>query len=538
MSYKRKEDVKPQEGRQSDVFKVIANQEADFILLTGGRSSGKTELITMADLVFAGDPNFRSVKFRRTYKQLTRAGGLWQKAASQYKFFDAKANKSELTYKFPSGAETAFSYCDNMEDAESWRGSELSMIAFDEINHHDWSQISMLQTCLRSQADMNSMMIGTCNPDEESWVYQMFLKGYYIDEETGFPIEERNGSIRYYIIDPVTERPVFSDTLDFFEENYYDLLYPVNPDTGESLGFVEPKKFCFFSLCIWDNPIAQRLNPKYVAELIALPPYKRDTQLYGNWLAKAIKSKMFRRSYLRGLDVHPEYGKEAVTLPSSRVTCRSWDLAYTEPSQAYKYPDYTASIKMHKCNKGYYYLDGGWNPDLHDVPKDGSGQIILGRFRKNVGTRDEYILKQAKFDETKCIQTIPQSGAAGKAEFEQLKVMLVNSGFKVEGVSTGNVKGAKAIRFSPFCSAAEQGLVFILKDTFKSEASLEEFLTELENFEEGQSSSTKIKDDWVDAVSDAHITLQGARVYAVFSAPTGMTSRTNSLTKLHSTIRR
>lgn len=529
MSYNCAEDVKPQEGKQAEVFKVIKNQEADFILLTGGRSSGKTELITMADLLFAGDPNFRSVKFRRTYKQLTRAGGLWQKANSQYKFFNAKPNKSDLKYVFPSGAETAFGYCDNMDDAESWRGSELSMIAFDEINHHEWQQISMLQTCLRSQADMHSMMIGTCNPDEESWVYQMFLKGYYIDEETGFPIEERNGTIRYYVIDPVTERPVFSNTLDFFEENYHDLLYPVNPDTGESLGFTEPKKFCFFSLCIWDNKIAQRLNPKYVAELVALPPYKRDTQLYGCWTAKATKNKMFRREFLRGLGDHPEYGIEKVKLPSRRQTCRAWDLAYTEPSQANKYPDFTASCKIHKCSKGYYYLDGGWDPDLYDEPKDGVEQICLGRFKKNVGTRDEFMLRQAKYDGPRCKVIIPKGSAAAKAEFEQLKVMFVNERFKVGGASTGNTKGAKGLRFSPFCSAAEQGLVFILKDTFRCEYTLELFLSELENFEHGFVSSSKFKDDWVDSVSDSFNELQKTKVRGRFTGAATASSSAQSM---------
>ncbi len=528
MSYKCAEDVRPQEGKQAEVFNVIKNQEADFILLTGGRSSGKTELITMADLLFAGDKNFRSVKFRRTYKQLTRAGGLWQKANSQYNFFGAKPNKSDLKYTFPSGAETAFGYCDNMNDAESWRGSELSMIAFDEINHHDWEQIAMLQTCLRSQAEMSSMMIGTCNPDEESWVYQMFLKGYYIDEETGFPIEERNGDIRYYIIDPVTEKPVFSDTLDFFEENYPQIIRPVNPVTGEVM-YVEPKKFAFFSLCIWDNPIAQRLNPKYVAELVALPPYKRDTQLYGNWLAKAVKNKMFRREFLRGLGEHPEYGREDVKLPTRRQTCRAWDLAYTEPSQANKYPDFTASIKIHKCARGYYYLDGGWDPDLYDEPKDGSEQICLGRFKKNVGTRDEYMLRQAKYDEKKCTVVLPKASAAGKAEFEQLKVMFVNEGFKVSGAPTGNMANAKGLRFSPFCSAAEQGLVFILKDTFKCEYTLELFLSELEYFEHGAKSTAKIKDDWVDSVADGYTALQKmARV----RSPMKSSSSSNATTAL------
>ncbi|CAH9011429.1 terminase-like family protein [Vibrio phage 496E54-1] len=517
MSYKCAEDVRPQEGKQSDVFRVIAEQKADFILLTGGRSSGKTELITMADLLFAGDANFRSVKFRRTYKQLTRAGGLWQKAHSQYKFFNAVPNKSDLIYKFPSGAETAFSYCDNMNDAESWRGSELSMIAFDEINHHEWDQISMLQTCLRSQADMSSMMIGTCNPDEDSWVYQLFLKGYYIDEETGFPIEERNGKIRYYIIDPVTEKPVFADDLEFFEEHYPEIIRPVNPVTGVQM-YVEPKKFCFFSLCIWDNPIAQKLNPKYVAELVALPPYKRDTQLYGNWLAKATKNNMFKREFLRGLSNHEEYGFEYVELPKRRTTCRAWDLAYTEPSQANKYPDYTASVKIHRCNKGYYYIDGGWHPDLYDTPKDSNDTKELGRFRKNVGTRDEWMLKQARYDERKCTVIIPKASAAGKAEFEQLKVMFVNEGFKVNGAATGNAAGAKALRFYPFCSAAEQGLVFILKDTFRSDVTLEAFLTELEDFEEGFKSTSKRKDDWVDATSDAFSTLQGKKLRGKISA--------------------
>ncbi|QXN60163.1 hypothetical protein KUA24_96 [Vibrio phage HNL01] len=527
MSYNCKEDVKPQEGRQSEVMKVIANQEADFILLTGGRSSGKTELITMADLLFAGDPNFRSVKFRRTYKQLTRAGGLWQKANSQYKFFDVTPNKSDLKYIFPSGAETAFSYCDNMEDAESWRGSELSMIAFDEINHHGFDQIAMLQTCLRSQAKMSSMMIGTCNPDEQSWVYQLFLKGYYIDEETGFPIEERNGDIRYYIIDPVTEKPVFSNTLDFFEEHYPEIIRPINPVTGDRM-YVKPKRFAFFSLCIWDNEIAQKLNPGYVAELVALPPYKRDTQLYGCWTAKAEKNKMFKREFLRGLGDHPEYGVETVTLPRKRATCRAWDLAYSEPSQAYKSPDFTASAKLHRCDRGYYYIDGGWHPDLHEH-KDEDGNPILGHFRKNVGTRDEWMLQQARYDDKKCIVVLPKTGAAGKAEFEQLKNMFVNDGFKVISASAGNTANGKAKRFFPFCSAAEQGLVFILKDTFRSEATLEAFLAELEEMEEGFKSSSKLKDDFTDSVADAFISLQEkrVRVNGIFRAPSasGATTR-------------
>lgn len=41
MSYKCKEDVRPQKGRQSELFKMIANQEADFYLVGGSRFGGE-----------------------------------------------------------------------------------------------------------------------------------------------------------------------------------------------------------------------------------------------------------------------------------------------------------------------------------------------------------------------------------------------------------------------------------------------------------------------------------------------------------------
>ncbi len=104
--------------------------------------------------------------------------------------------------------------------------------------------------------------------------------------------------------------------------------------------------------------------------------------------------------------------------------------------------------------------------------------------------------------------------------------MFVNEGFKVVGAATGNVANAKALRFSPFCSAAEQGLVFILKDTFKSEHTLELFLTELEYMEEGFKSTSKIHDDWTDAVGDCFSYLQQTKIHKPVSIPIFNNSQT------------
>lgn len=40
MSYTCKEDVRPQKGRQTDLFNMIANQEADFYMIGGSRFGG------------------------------------------------------------------------------------------------------------------------------------------------------------------------------------------------------------------------------------------------------------------------------------------------------------------------------------------------------------------------------------------------------------------------------------------------------------------------------------------------------------------
>lgn len=529
MSYNCTEDVKPQKGKQEKLFHMIANQEADFYLVGGSRMGGKSEMLTMADLIFAGDPNFRSIKFRRSFSELLGAGSLWEKAQSQYKLFGAKSNKSEHFWEFPSGAIAKYSHMYNEGDEESHRGKEYSFIGFDEINQFTWDMIKMLQTCLRSKADMSSFMIGTLNPDPNSWC--MDFVEWYLEPDTGFPDEDKLGVVRFYVIDPDTDKPVFADNEDFFKEHYPNIVMPINPKTGERM-YIRPKRFTFFFFNIFDNEIGMMLNPAYLSELNSLPEYQVKTQLYGNWFAQPKGSSMFRREFLKGIGLNEE-----VTLPVRYNTVRAWDVAYKEPSEVNRYPDYTASIKMHKCSDGFYYIDGGFSQDLHDDFKDGQ-DIVYGRFRKNVGTRDQWMLDQAEFDGREVTVVIPEQGGAGVREWEQMRNMFIERKFKVLGAKTGNKKGGKELRFSPFCSAAEQGCVYILTDTFPNRATLNAFLLELEKFDPEKKSTGTRKDDWVDAVGDAFDKLQEMRIHTTFTAPTGMTSRTNSLTKLHTTIRR
>ena len=217
---------------------------------------------------------------------------------------------------------------------------------------------------------------------------------------------------------------------------------------------------------------------------------------------------MFRKDFLKGkgLDFN-----DNVEIPSKVVTVRAWDVAYKEPSEQNRYPDYTASVSLSKCNNGNYYIRGDYDETLHDDFKAGQ-DIIYGRFRKNVGTRDEYMLKQALHDGKSVTQVIPEASGAGVREWEQMRNMFIEHKLLVKGAKTGNKKGGKGLRFAPFCSAAEQGAVYILTETFPNRATLNAFLSELEKFDPDKPSTGTRKDDWVDSIADAFDALQGVKV--------------------------
>lgn len=461
----------------------------------------KSELLSMMDLLFAHDPNYRSIKFRRQYDEIMGAGSLWEKAEAQYKLFDAKPNKSDKVWTFPSGAKSFYRHMFLEGDSESHRGKAYSMIGFDEINAFSLEQVSFMQTCLRSEAKMDSFMVGTLNPSgQDNWTWK-FIE-WYIDMETGYPDQDKCGKVRYYLI--IDGEPIFGPDEQFFIDNYYELVNPItNLETGERT-YVRAKRFTFFFFNIFDNAIGMALNPQYMVELNTLPEHERQSQLFGSWTSQPKGVSMFSRSNLRGLD--PKYPS---TLPdiNSRISCRGWDKAYKEPSEVYKYPDYSANIQMHKCIRtGELHITGNFHEGLHDNFKE-SEDIIYGRFRKSVGIRDQWMLQQALMDGEDCTVVIPKEGGAGAGEWEQMRRMFIEEGFTVHGAETGNKKGGKGLRFATFCSLVEQGMVHIHPETFPNKATMNAYLKELEMFDPELKSTGTRKDDWVDATSDCALFL-------------------------------
>lgn len=499
MSYKTRKDVRPQAGKQQMVMKMIKNQEVDFMLAGGARAGGKSELLSMMPLLFAHDPQYRGIFFRRSFQEIMGANGLWQKGQNMYHLFKAKPNKSSKTFTFPTGAIQEYGHLYNDGDEESHRGKGYSMVGFDEIDQFSPKMVQMLMTCLRSEANMNSFMVGTLNPNPDSWCLP--LVEWYLNPD-GSPNEERCGVIRYYIVKD--DEFVFGPDEQYFKDNYRDAVYITMPNTNEET-YVRPKRFTYVFFNVFDNPAFCMMNPTYLTELNNLPDHERATQLFGNWYAREKGESFFKREFL----------KPALHVPEQSTCVRAWDKAYSDNLKAS--PDYTASIKMYKCNQGYYYIVGDFHEGIHDSFKAGE-DIIYGRFRKLVGQRNQWMLDQAHFDGDDCTVVIPEESGAGKGETEELIKMFTNEGFRVKTVKTGTASQAKLKKFHVFCSMAENGMVYIVKDSFPNEATYNAFLKELEQFK-GERSTRLMKDDWVDTVSDCTITLSKERVIRAYSLP-------------------
>lgn len=451
-----------------------------------------SELLTMIPLMFADDPYYRGIFFRRQYDEIMGANGLWQKGEGMYPLFDGSANISSKTWRFPTGARQEFRHMYYEGDKESHRGKGYSFIGFDEIDHFSKEQVTFLMTCLRSEAEMSSFMVGTLNPNPDSWCLP--LVEWYLDEK-GQPREDRCGVVRYFVVKE--GEFLFGPSAEWFEENHRETVWVTLPD-GEEL-YVRPKTFTYLFFNVFDNPEMIRLNPAYVSELQNLPEHERDSQLWGNWYSRPRSESLWQRHWVRG-----ENGERALKrhqVPTDTVKLRGVDKAHSIPSDTYKYPDYTAfSPRIEKDTNGFYYLFGDYNSKIIDIKYKEADQPVLGRFRKLAGERDSLIAVQAKHDPPDCKVVLSKDSGAGSADHLYTLAKLTEQRISVVADKTvSNVAGKKLKDFIPFANACEQGLVFIVEDSFHPET-LKAYYKELERFD-GEGSTSAKKDDWADATA-------------------------------------
>ncbi len=158
--------------------------------------------------------------------------------------------------------------------------------------------------------------------------------------------------------------------------------------------------------------------------------------------------------------------------------CRAWDIAGSLPSDDLPNPDWTAGVLIGKTKDERYVI------------------LDVVRFRARFGEVMQKIIQTAYEDPDNTQIILPQEpGQAGKAAGQMMIKDLLGEGFAARMRPSNK---SKVVRFQPLAAAAQAGLV----DYIEAPGN-ETYFSELEGFD----GSRRVKDDQVDASSDAFITL-------------------------------
>ena len=440
--------LEPQAGPQT----MFMASSADIVIYGGAAGGGKTYALLLEALRHKDVKNFGSVIFRKNHTQITAEGGLWD---SSIKIFsqvpDAQQRKSpKLHWRFGSGAKLTFAHLDKEEDLQAWQGTEIAYLGFDELTHFSKHQFLYMLSRNRSTCGIKPYVRATCNPDSDKWVAQFI--SWWIDQDTGYPIKERSGIIRYmYVLNDVI----------YWGGSPEELANELNINPNEC------KSVTFIASRLEDNKILMQSDPSYLSNLKAMTEVDMERLLYGNWKIKSQAGRFFKRVQIP-IDGYLEMIPDDVV-----YWCRAWDLAATSEDENGN-ADYTAGVLIGKRKTGRYIVADVINKQI------------------KAGEVESLILMTAISDRKKYGQSykvrLPQDpGAAGKIVAKQYVNSLAGFNVKAEPIS-----GSKELRATPFAAQWQNGFIDVLVADWN-----EMYFNQLESFPESKN------DDMVDASSDA-----------------------------------
>lgn len=418
--------IVPQPGPQT----MFLASSADIAIYGGAAGGGKTWGLLMEPLRNIHNPQFGAVFFRRTTVQIRNEGGLWDESQTLYPQIGADPKEHELWWKFPGGASVSFAHLEHDKSRFNYQGAQIPLICFDELTHFTPTQFWYMVSRNRSMCGVRPYIRATCNPDADSWVADLIA--WWIDQETGLPISERAGVLRWFV--RVGDVLVWADSPGELGE------YRMPDGTP-----IPPKSLTFIPAKLTDNKALMAADPGYMASLLALPMVERERLLGGNWKIRPAAGLYFQRSWCRVVDA----------IPAGTVFGRGWDLAATPRTSDNPDPDATSGTKIGRTPDGRYIVV--------DNRQDCMTPAGVERFLSNTAAEDGYGVTIS----------LPQDpGQAGKSQVASLTKML--SGYTVR---SSTETGDKVTRFGPFSAQAEAGNVDVLRGTWN-----EHWLTALEGF--------------------------------------------------------
>ena len=284
--------IEPQVGYQQ----IALSSKADIVIGGAAAFVGKTFALLLDPLRHVTIPGFGGVIFRRTSVQIRNEGGLWDTSVKLYPLLNAEPRESSLDWKFPSGAKISFRHLEFEKNKYDWQGAQIPFLGFDELTHFTESMFFYLLSRNRSGCGVKPYVRATCNPDPESWVYKLI--SWWIDPETGFPILERRGVVRYFI--KYGANYIWGDNYDEVYEKAEHIIKPMMEDSGlKKEDFI--KSITFVSGSIYDNKMGLQNDPSYPGNLLSQDEDTRRQLLEGRWKISNSPMDIYEHDVFMGL---------------------------------------------------------------------------------------------------------------------------------------------------------------------------------------------------------------------------------------------
>jgi predicted phage terminase large subunit-like protein len=441
--------IVPQEGPQT----AFLTSEANIAIFGGAAGSGKSWSLLLEAMRWPSKrAGFDSVMFRRNTTDIRRPGGLWSESMKLYPRAKVPGLPVPhiLSWRWRDAGSVKLAHLEYDHTVLDWHGSQIGCLAFDELTTFSKHQFFYMLSRNRSTSGIRPYVRASCNADAGSWVADLIA--WWIDQDTGYPIPERSGVLRYFVRGA-------NDSLEWFDSKRAAMAATGQPrETIKSLTFIAAK--------LADNPALMRNDPGYLGNLMMLPAVERERLLNGNWKIRPTAGSYFPRTAIATIAVLPTDVKHWV---------RRWDLAATPATDRNPSPSATASVLMGRRENGRFIIAHGINVRraAHDV------RAII----KNIAAQD-------KENHTGLTVVVPQDpGQAGKDQAASMITFL--AGYRVKAVRE---TGSKQTRAEPLAAQWQAGNVDILAGPWN-----EAYLAEMDGFPEAP------HDDYVDVSSGAFL---------------------------------
>jgi len=299
--------VKPQKGYQEKALSCPAD-----ILISGAAAGvGKTWGLLVEGARNIVVPRYGGVIFRRTSVQIRNEGGLWDTSEEIYPHLGGKGRESSLDWTFRNGTGMSFRHLEHEKTKLEWQGAQIAYIGFDELTHFTETTFFYLLSRNRSTCGVSPYVRATCNPDPDSWVAK-FIE-WWIHPETGYPIAERDGVLRYFLKNG--SEFIWGDTKEEVRQKAWPVLEPMIKESGlRPEDFI--KSLSFISGSIYDNKALLNTDPGYLGNLMAQDEQTKNQLLHGNWKMVVSDSDIYDYTAFLGMFdnvMSAEHGETYIT---------------------------------------------------------------------------------------------------------------------------------------------------------------------------------------------------------------------------------